>query len=147
MNNPGTNEFGTLHINVINMYTPDKIHIEDLESSACSSFDIQKCNVEVGDIFMTRSSLKPEGIAEANVLLENGSFVYDDHLIRMKVTAAYDPIFVKILLSTPLLKNQFIMKAKTTAFTTIGQNDIATSYGLFPPKEEQPESADLKLCH
>ena len=137
MNNPGTNEFGTLHINVINMYTPDKIHIEDLESSACSSFDIQKCNVEVGDIFMTRSSLKPEGIAEANVLLENGSFVYDDHLIRMKVTAAYDPIFVKILLSTPLLKNQFIMKAKTTAFTTIGQNDIATSYGLFPPKEEQ----------
>ena len=137
MNNPGTNEFGTLHINVINMYTPDKIHIEDLESSACSSFDIQKCNVEVGDIFMTRSSLKPEGIAEANVLLEKGSFVYDDHLIRMKVTAAYDPIFVKILLSTPLLKNQFIMKAKTTAFTTIGQNDIATSYGLFPPKEEQ----------
>ena len=137
MNNPGTNEFGTLHINVINMYTLDNIHIEDLESSACSLSDIQKCNVEVGDIFMTRSSLKPEGIAEANILLKTGSFVYDDHLIRMKVTDNYYPLFVKILLSTPLVKKQFIVKSKTTAFTTIGQEDISTSYGMFPQKEEQ----------
>ena len=143
MNNPGTNGFGTLHINVINMYTPDQIHIEDLESSACSLSDIQKCNVEVGDIFMTRSSLKPEGIAEANILTENGSFVYDDHLIRMKVLPEYYPMFVKIMLSTSLLKRQFIVKSKTTAFTTIGQEDISTSYGFFPAREEQEQIASF----
>lgn len=101
---------------------------------------VKKCNVEFGDIFLTRSSLKPEGIAEANVLLDSGHFVYDDHLIRLKVNKEkYDPFFVKLNLSGNAFKRQFIVRAKTTAFTTIGQEDISECLGFFPKKEEQQQ--------
>ena len=138
MNNQVNDETGLRHINVINMYDPDKIHPEKLTFSGYNEDAVKKCNVELGDIFLTRSSLKPEGIAEANVLLDSGRFVYDDHLIRLKVDKEkYDPFFVKLNLSERAFKRQFIIRAKTTAFTTIGQEDIAECSGLFPEKKEQ----------
>ena len=42
----------------------------------------------------------------------------------------FDAIFVNIYLGTPIIKKQFIMKSKTTAFTTIGQDDITSCDGL-----------------
>ena len=126
------------HINVINMYTSDEIHIDELSFSAYDDSVLNKCNVEFGDVFLTRSSLKPEGIAEPNVLLANGRFVFDDHLIRMKINKKkYDPCFIKICLETRHIKEQFIKSSKTTAFTTIGQDDIAECIGLFPDITEQ----------
>ena len=138
MNNQTNDETGLRHINVINMYDQDKIHPEKMMFSAYDEETVKKCNVEPGDIFLTRSSLKPEGIAEANVLLDSGRFVYDDHLIRLKITKEkYDSFFVKLNLSGGYFKRQFIIRAKTTAFTTIGQDDIAECSGFFPVKEEQ----------
>ncbi len=138
MNNQANDETGLRHINVINMYDLDKIHPEKLTFSNYDEDAVKKCNVEWGDIFLTRSSLKPEGIAESNVLLDLGRFVYDDHLIRLKLDKEkYDPFFVKLNLSGSIFKRQFIARAKTTAFTTIGQEDIAECFGLFPEKEEQ----------
>ena len=140
MNNQSDGETGVKHINVINMYDTDKIHPEKLAFSNYEEDAIKKCNVEFGDIFLTRSSLKPEGIAEANVLLDSGRFVYDDHLIRVKVNKEkYDPFFVKLNLSGNAFKRQFIVRAKTTAFTTIGQEDISECLGSFPKKEEQQQ--------
>lgn len=138
MNNQVNDETGLRHINVINMYDPDKIHPEKLTFSGYDEDAVKKCNVELGDIFLTRSSLKSEGIAEANVLLDSGRFVYDDHLIRLKVDKEkYDPFFVKLNLSERAFKRQFIIRAKTTAFTTIGQEDIAECFGLFPEKKNK----------
>ena len=138
MNHPSEEMTGVKHINAINMYTSDRIHIEDLTDSEYDDDAVKKCNVEIGDIFLTRSSVKPEGIAEANVLLDSGQYVYDDHLIRMKIDKCkYDAFFVKICLGTPLIKKQFIMKSKTTAFTTIGQDDIASCDCVFPSYGEQ----------
>ena len=140
MNQQSESQTNVRHINVINMYASDRIHVEDLTYSSCNNIAIEKCNVEIGDIFLTRSSLKPEGIAEPNVLLDYGCFVFDDHLIRMKVDKEkYDPLFTKILLSTKLVKKQFIAKSKQNAFTTIGQEDIAGSEGSFPSLNEQQE--------
>lgn len=140
MNNQSDDETGVKHINVINMYDTDKIHSEKLTFSNYDEEAVKKCNVEFGDIFLTRSSLKPEGIAEANVLLDSGRFVYDDHLIRLKVNKEkYDPFFVKLNLSGNAFKRQFIVRAKTTAFTTIGQEDISECLGFFPKKEEQQQ--------
>lgn len=140
MNNQSDDETGVKHINVINMYDTDKIHPEKLTFSNYDEKAVKKCNVGFGDIFLTRSSLKPEGIAEANVLLDSGRFVYDDHLIRLKVNKEkYDPFFVKLNLSGNAFKRQFIVRAKTTAFTTIGQEDISECLGFFPKKEEQQQ--------
>ena len=144
MNHPSEENTDIKHINVINMYTTDKIHIEDLIDSEYDDDAIKKCNVEIGDIFLTRSSVKPEGIAEANVLLDSGRFVFDDHLIRMKIDKnKFDALFVKICLGSPLIKKQFIMKSKTTAFTTIGQDDITSCDGLFPVLAEQRKISEF----
>lgn len=51
------------HINVINMYSDNKIDIDELNFSAYDEGAVRKCNVEVGDIFLTRSSVKADGIA------------------------------------------------------------------------------------
>lgn len=51
----------------------------------------------------------------------------------------YDPLFTKILLSTKPVKKQFIARSKQNTFTTIGQEDIAESEGLFPTLGEQQE--------
>jgi type I restriction enzyme S subunit len=140
MNRPGSKDSNVKHINVINMYAPDMIHPDELTLSDYGEKTVESCNVEVGDIFMTRSSLKPEGIAEPNVLLDSGTYVFDDHLIRMKIDKAkYNPVFVKINLGCTTIKSQFIMKSKTTAFTTIGQDDIADCIGYFPQLTEQEQ--------
>ena len=44
---------------------------------------------------------------------------------------------MKLNLSERAFKRQFIIRAKTTAFTTIGQEDIAECSGLFQEKKEQ----------
>lgn len=147
MNHQANDDTGLRHINVINMYDSDKIHTEKLSFSSYDEDDVKKCNVEWGDIFLTRSSLKPEGIAEANVLLDVGRFVYDDHLIRLKINKEKNnPFFVKLNLSGRVFKRQFIARAKTTAFTTIGQEDIAECSGFFPTKEEQEKIGSFISC-
>jgi type I restriction enzyme S subunit len=143
MNRPGGNLLAVKDINVVNMYTPDHIHVEDLEYFNATDKDLSRCDVTRGDVFVTRSSLKAEGIAEPNVLLENGRFVFDDHLMRLKPRPEINPYFLKELLSSTSVKKQFIAKAKTATMTTIGQQDISTSDARFPSSTEQKLIAEL----
>ncbi|MDV2565578.1 restriction endonuclease subunit S [Levilactobacillus brevis] len=143
MNRPGGNLLAVKDINVVNMYTPDHIHVEDLEYFNATDKDLSRCDVTKGDVFVTRSSLKAEGIAEPNVLLENGRFVFDDHLMRLKPRPEINPYFLKELLSSTSVKKQFIAKAKTATMTTIGQQDISTSDARFPSSTEQKLIAEL----
>lgn len=132
------------HINVIDMYTDDKIHVDELSYSEYGDTAVEKCNVEIGDIFLTRSSVKADGIAKSNILLDDGIYVYDDHLIRLKVDKNnYFPEFVNDYLASPRFRRQFIVRAKTTAFTTIGQGDVASCTGDFPSLPEQQKIADF----
>ena len=144
MNKPGRNDLDVRHINVVNLYAPSFIHTEDLEYFYATKADVEKCNVNIGDIFLTRSSLKVEGIAQANVLLDNsGVYVFDDHIMRMKVGIEYAPFFVKELLNHKTVKGQFMEKSKTGTMTTIGQEDISSSYGYFPSYKEQKQIGDF----
>lgn len=132
------------HINVIDMYTDDKIHVDELSYSEYGETAVEKCNVEIGDIFLTRSSVKADGIAKSNILLDDGIYVYDDHLIRLKVDKNnYIPEFVNDYLASPRFRRQFIVRAKTTAFTTIGQGDVASCTGDFPSLPEQQKIAEF----
>lgn len=132
------------HINVIDMYADDKIHVDELSYSEYGDTAVEKCNVEIGDIFLTRSSVKADGIAKSNILLDDGIYVYDDHLIRLKVDKNnYIPEFVNDYLASPRFRRQFIVRAKTTAFTTIGQGDVASCTGDFPSLPEQQKIAEF----
>ena len=137
MNRPGRNSLNVRHINVVNLYTPSKIQPNELSYFDATEKDLQKCNVEVDDIFLTRSSLKLEGIAQANILLDDGDYVFDDHIMRIKLTSEFEPFFVKEALNHSLTKKDFMTKAKTGTMTTIGQDDITSSGITFPIKTEQ----------
>ena len=137
MNRPGRNKLNTKHINVVNLYSPSYIHTDELEYFDATEKDIEKCNVEIGDIFLTRSSLKVEGIAQANILLGHGVFVFDDHIMRIKLSEEFEPFFVKESLNHSPTKKEFMTKSKTGTMTTIGQDDISSSNFSFPTLPEQ----------
>jgi len=143
MNQQGQNELNILHINVVNLYTPSQIRIDELEYINATENDLMRCNVEIGDIFLTRSSLKVEGIAYANILLDEGRTVFDDHIMRLKLTSEFEPFFIKELLNHSPVKKQFMTKSKTGTMTTIGQKDISSSTLLFPQQEEQTAIGDF----
>lgn len=48
INHPGNEDSFVRHINVTNMYTPDKVHVEDLTYSAYDDIAVERCNVEYG---------------------------------------------------------------------------------------------------
>jgi type I restriction enzyme S subunit len=143
MNQPGRNELNVKHINVVNLYSPSFIHLDELEYINASENDLARCNVQIGDIFLTRSSLKVEGIAQANILLDEGCLVFDDHIMRLKLTDSFEPFFVKESLNHSLIKMEFMTKSKTGTMTTIGQEDIASSTLSFPCKSEQTAIGDF----
>ena len=137
MNRPGRSELNAKHINVVNLYTLSQIQPNELAYFDATDKDIEKCNVEIGDIFLTRSSLKLEGIAQANILLDDGVYVFDDHIMRLKLTSEFESFFIKEALNHSQTKKEFMTKAKTGTMTTIGQDDITSSGITFPTKEEQ----------
>ncbi|WP_201259401.1 restriction endonuclease subunit S [Paenibacillus sp. LC231] len=137
MNQPGKNELNIRHINVVNLYSSSYIHLDELQYINATENDLKRCNVEVGDIFLTRSSLKVEGIAQANILLNEGTLVFDDHIMRIKLANGFEPFFVKESLNHSPIKREFMAKSKTGTMTTIGQDDIASSVISFPIKAEQ----------
>ncbi|MCL2840838.1 MAG: restriction endonuclease subunit S [Defluviitaleaceae bacterium] len=137
MNRPGRNELNVKHINVVNLYAPSHIQPNELAYFDATEKDLKKCNVEVGDIFLTRSSLKLEGIAQANILLDEGTYVFDDHIMRIKLAPEFEPFFIKEALNYSSIKKDFMAKAKTGTMTTIGQDDITSSCIIFPSKDEQ----------
>jgi len=145
MNQPGRNNLNIKHINVVNLYTPSYIHLDELEYINVTRNDLNRCNVEVDDIFLTRSSLKVDGIAQANILLNEGTLVFDDHIMRLKLTEKFEPFFIKESLNYSPVKKQFMAKSKTGTMTTIGQEDITSSTITFPSKPEQSAIGDFFL--
>jgi type I restriction enzyme S subunit len=123
------------------MYTESPICENDLSLLELSQSEFEKNKVEFGDIFFTRSSLVPEGIAKSNIYLgSSDDITYDGHLIRMQPKKELtSPIFLHYLLKTENVRRQMIAKGKTATMTTIGQSDVASveiSYSK-NPKEQQ----------
>ncbi len=128
-------------INVINMYSESPISENNLTLLELNDSEFEKNKVKYGDIFFTRSSLVPEGIAKSNIYLgSSDDITYDGHLIRMRPNKELIyPVYLHYLLKTENVRSQMIAKGKTATMTTIGQSDVAsvkTSYSK-NPKEQQ----------
>ena len=129
-------------INVINMYSESPISENNLTLLELSQSEFEKNKVEYGDIFFTRSSLVPEGIAKSNIYLgSSDDITYDGHLIRMRPkNELITSIFLHYLLKTDNVRRQMIAKGKTATMTTIGQSDVASveiSYSKNPQEQQK----------
>jgi type I restriction enzyme S subunit len=68
-NDPGKRDGSYRLVNVLNMFGSDQIDVSSLSALALERKEFEKNKVKYGDIFFTRSSLVPAGIAWSNVFL------------------------------------------------------------------------------
>lgn len=132
-------------INVSDMYTSAPISVESLELFNASKTELKAFKVNEGDLFFTRSSIVPSGIAFCNVLPKSDKeVVFDSHLIRVRVNpkiADYNYVYLNCLAKHSRL--HLIANSKTATMTTIDQKAINCCPVLLPCKEEQTAIATI----
>lgn len=89
--------------------------------------------------------MKLEGIAHCNMYINDlEDVIYDCHI--MKITPnikIFNPYFLRWCLITKNARRQFMLRAKTTTMTTIGQKDIEDVKLPLPPLPEQERIAEI----
>jgi type I restriction enzyme, S subunit len=96
-NEPSRKGRGCKLINVIDLYSDSPINTSDLERFDATKDEIARFGVADGDLFFTRSSLTPDGIAHCNIYRQAYPeyIVFDCHLIRVRAnTTKADPFFL-----------------------------------------------------
>lgn len=146
-NNPGKNDLNIMFINVVNLYHNYKISLDNLEYINLEENVLNRFRVEPFDIFFTRSSLRVEGIAHCNILLDGAeNIVFDDHIMRIRPNKkVVNPFYLKLYCLTPHARKFFMRKSKTGTMTTIGQEDIGTLPVKLPELRIQNKIADFFL--
>jgi type I restriction enzyme S subunit len=141
-------------INVKDMYLGEVIDIEKLTKLQLDEKEFLRNKVKYGDIFFTRSSIVPSGIAYSNVNLSYADdLTFDGHLMKLSPKKELaDPTFLAATFKTWTLRKFFIARGKQSTMTTIGQNDISDIPVLLPQLIEQQKIADFltavdsKIC-
>ncbi|WP_133146659.1 restriction endonuclease subunit S [Shewanella sp. 10N.286.51.B7] len=135
-------------INVKDMYSGNFIDISTLTLLDLSEKEFSKSQVKYGDIFFTRSSLVPSGIAYSNVNLSNDDDVtYDGHLIKFSPKLnMISPYYFANYLRGYSFRKAVISRGKQSTMTTIGQEDIKDIRLFIPSLDEQTKIADLLIA-
>ena len=142
---PALKGAGVKLINVGDLFTRSPIDVDSLELFGATAKEIERFGVESGDLFFTRSSIVPSGIAHCNTYLSSSSepVVFDSHVIRFRpntelVLAGY--LFRFCLASTA--RQYLISNAKTGTMTTIDQGVLGKCPVLLPTASEQEAIAE-----
>lgn len=140
---------GAAMINVGDLYKSSPIAVSSLEKFDASNSEIARFAVKTGDLFFTRSSIVPSGIAYCNWLgdLDEETVVFDSHIVRFnpnreKVVPSY--IYSALLMRKS--REQLVANAKTATMTTIDQAGISVCKVAVPSIEEQLSISDV-LTH
>lgn len=133
-------------INVGDMYTKVPITSEKLELFDATDDEIKRFEVNDGDLFFTRSSVVPSGIAFCNWYKKtsNKPVVFDSHVIRFKTDKnQVVPMFLYLQCISPKARRFFIANAKTATMTTIDQTIMGKCIIDLPPLPEQRRIAEV----
>jgi type I restriction enzyme S subunit len=116
-------------INVSDLYQPYEIDInqKDVQRVFATPNDYSKYEVQVGDLFFTRSSLVLEGIAHCNIVLKLPEpSVWECHVVRLRPDKQkINPEFLGFYCRTYEARLFLMSIAKQVTMTTISQPDIA----------------------
>lgn len=132
-------------INVGDLYGSIPILNDDLSLFNATPAEMSIFAVQSGDIFFTRSSIVPSGIAMCNVYLSttDASVVFDSHVIKYSVDKTQaNPLFLTLQCRMPYAKQQLIGCAKTATMTTIDQKGIGNCSIFLPSLPEQKAIAE-----
>lgn len=132
-------------INVKDMYKGDSIEYEELTLLDLDTKSFERNKVKYGDIFFTRSSIVPAGIAFSNVnLSENEDITFDGHLMKISPDKKrVVPLFLAYYLRSYYPRKALVSRGKQSTMTTIAQDDIKDIKLNIPTVEEQQKIAEF----
>lgn len=137
---PSNKGKGVKLVNVGDLYKTTPINVQNLELFDATEDEKKRFKVEDGDLFFTRSSIVPCGIAHCNVYkeihLEN--MVFDSHVIRVRANfKIITPYFLYRFCISNIVRTYLISHSKTATMTTIDQGVLGECPVLLPSKTEQ----------
>ena len=132
-------------INVKDMYKGDSIEYSELTLLDLEPKLFEKNKVKYGDIFFTRSSIVPTGIAFSNVnLSEKEDITFDGHLMKISPNKKLvDPLFLAYYLRSYTPRKALVSRGKQSTMTTIAQDDIKDIKLNIPALKEQQKIAQF----
>lgn len=139
-NDPKYKGYGYKLINVGDLYKDSPINTGSLEYLHAKKADVDRFKVADGDVFFTRSSITPDGIAHCNIYNsdEQVPVLFDCHIVRARVNAKkINPFFFFRYCITKPARTYLTSNAKTTTMTTIDQGVIDGLPVIVPPLAEQ----------
>lgn len=142
---PSLKGVGVRLINVGDLYSRTPIDFSALELFDASDKERERFKVEDGDLFFTRSSVVPSGIAHCNIYRAStpGTVVFDSHVIRLRPdTKKVVPSFLFWSCIASIARHYFMSHAKTGTMTTIDQSVLGKCPVLLPSIAEQEAIAE-----
>lgn len=136
---------GVYFLNVGNLYQTAPIIPQTLGKFDASKDEIDRFRVKNGDLFFTRSSIVPSGIAYCNWYKDSGdnTTVFDSHVVRFKTdTDQVNPMYLYLQCVSQESRNYFISNAKVATMTTIDQAQIGNCLIPVPSLTEQKNIAE-----
>tara|TARA_R110002124_G_scaffold285864_1_gene465090 strand:- start:78 stop:1412 length:1335 start_codon:yes stop_codon:yes gene_type:complete len=126
-------------INVSDMYKSAPIDVSLLELFDATTNELNTFKVNAGDLFFTRSSIVPSGIAFCNIFeSKHNNVVFDSHLIRVQPNGnIINSKYLYLNCISQHARIALISEAKTATMTTIDQAAINRCPVLLPSKQEQ----------
>ena len=126
---------GAKMINVGDLYTKVPINEESLELFDATENEISVFRVENGDLFFTRSSVVPSGIAHCNIFfaLHSEPVVFDSHVIRYRPDPKkVSPSYLFRFCVASVARTYLVSHAKTGTMTTIDQGVLGKCPVVLP---------------
>ena len=147
----GSNESfgsGIALISVMDILNNDFITYDTISGKAkVSNIELERFKVEYGDVLFQRSSENVEDAGTSNVYLDTEKIaIFGGFVIRGKRKVNYDPVFIKYLLDSPLVRKQVVRKAQGAQHINVSQEMLQDIDILYPLSEEDVKIGNLLRC-
>jgi type I restriction enzyme S subunit len=140
---PSRKGSGIRVINVGDLYGRVPIDPESLELFGATEMERARFRVEDGDLFFTRSSLVPSGIAHCNIYSSSEPAVFDSHVIRLRPDIKkVAPSYLFRFCGGSIARHFLVSHAKTATMTTIDQRVLGNCPVALPSRAEQEAIAE-----
>lgn len=135
---------GVPFINLMDVFGKNSICQNTFDLVNASSKEIEVYSLKQGDVLFIRSSVKPEGVAETAVVLEDlDNTVYSGFLIRYRPSRDIDLHYKKYCFSTDFFRKNVLALSTTSANTNINQESLSLLNLDLPSKPEQTKIASF----
>ncbi len=132
-------------INVGDLYIRSPISTDSLQLFDANESERLRFRVVSGDLFFTRSSIVPSGIAHCNIYVseETEPVVFDSHIIRLRPDSKkVVPSYLFRFCNSDAARAYLISHAKTAIMTTIDQSVLNNCPVILPLRNEQQRIAE-----